>query len=88
MSNILFNQATFHAIGQDPFLAYPVSIKLRFLGIEILEMSQSWLFFCATYTEIAESGSQIDDLWPEKTNIESTPACRALPTYAKVTIYF
>ena len=32
MSNILFNQATFHAIGQDPFLAWPVSIKPSFLG--------------------------------------------------------
>ena len=36
---------------------------------------------------VAKSGSQIDNLWPEKTNIESTAACRALPTYAKVTIH-
>ena len=35
---------------------------------------------------LAKSGSQIDDLWPEKTNIESTAAPHAEP-YQKVTIH-
>ena len=63
MSNILFNQATFHAIGQDPFLAWPVSINRLFWGIEILKMSQSWFFFCATYTKIAISKKWQSNWW-------------------------
>ena len=63
MSNILFNQATFHATGQDPFLAWPVSINRPFWGIEILKMSQSWFSFCATYTKIAISKKRQSNWW-------------------------
>ena len=63
MSNILFNQATFHATGQDPFLAWPVSINRLFWGIEILKMSQSCFFFCATCTKIAISKKWQSNWW-------------------------
>ena len=64
-----------------------MSINRPFWGIEILKMSQSSSAPLTQKLPLAKSGSQIDDLWPEKTNIESTAACRALPTYAKVTIH-
>ena len=69
MSNILFNQATFHAIGQDPFLAWPKLMKPSFWG-DWNPKNVSNLVFLLRHIHKNRLCSQIDELWPEKTNIQ------------------
>ena len=75
MSNILFNQATFHAIGQSPFLAWPMSIKPSFLRYWNPK-NVSKLVFLLRHTKIAISKKTQSNRWFMAQENQSMKYCR------------